>query len=325
MKQNDAFIPPFYLRNPMLQTVLSSSMLRTLGRNPMIQNSAEHIIDAGKGVRLHGYFSRQNNVSSKGLVLLLHGWEGSANSAYIQSTGKYLFDNGYDVFRLNFRDHGESHHLNQGLFLGTLIDEAFAAVKKIAGMAEGRPFYVTGFSMGANFAIRIALKNGKSAVGNLKHVISINPPLDPMKSTVNIDRKNLIRSYFIKKWKRSLALKQSLYPGVYDFGDILKMNSCMEMTDVLVRRYTEYEGAEDYFSHYNLKKGYLNKIKTGLTIIMAEDDPVISIEDFYDTEMNENVNLILHKYGGHCGYIEGIGLRSWYQKKLIEIFNQYSF
>jgi predicted alpha/beta-fold hydrolase len=306
----------------MMQTMLSSSSLRTIGRNPMIENSEERIIDAEDGVRLLGYVSLQKKMKAQGLVVLLHGWEGSADSAYIKRTGKCLFNNGFDVFRLNFRDHGDSHHLNKGLFLGTLLDEAFFGIKKIADMAGGKPVHIVGFSMGANFAIRIARRNDTSPIGNLKHMVCINPPLDPMKSTANIDRKNIIRSYFIKKWKRSLVKKQTLYPGAYDFKDVLKMKSCMEMTEALIRRYTDYQGAEDYFSRYNLKKGYLDNIKTKIAIITSEDDPVIPISDFYDTRMNTNVDLIVHKYGGHCGYIEGPGLGSWYMQKLVEIFNQ---
>lgn len=318
--QNDEYIPPFYLKNPMVQTVLSSSRLRTIGYNPVAENCEEHIIEAGGGARLLGFLSRQDR-ASKGLVALLHGWEGSADSAYMLSTGRHLFKNGFDVFRLNFRDHGDSHHLNRGLFLGTLIDEAFAAMQKIAAMSGGNPFHVAGFSMGANFVIRIARMHDTSPVASLTHMVAVNPPLDPLKSTANIDRNFIVRNYFIRKWKRSLAKKQALFPKLYDFSDILCMDNCMDMTEILIRRYTDYAGAEDYFSRYNLKKGYLDAIKSKIILIMAEDDPIISIEDFYETDMNGNVDFILHKYGGHCGYIEGPGLRSWYQEKLVEIFN----
>jgi predicted alpha/beta-fold hydrolase len=319
--QNETYMPPFYLRNPMVQTVLSSSGLRRLGYNPAVKTCEEHVIEAGDGVRLLGYLSRTDRSPSKGLVALLHGWEGSVDSAYILSTGRHLFKNGFDVFRLNFRDHGDSHHLNRGLFLGTLIDEAFVAIQKIAAMSLGRPFHVVGFSMGANFVIRIARMHDMSPVGGLAHMVAINPPLDPMKSTASIDRTYIIRSYFIRKWKRSLARKQALFPGLYDFTDMLGVDNCMDMTEILIRRYTDYNGAEDYFSRYNLKKGYLDSIQSKITLIMSEDDPIISIDDFRETEMNRNVDFILHKYGGHCGYIEGPGLRSWYQEKLVEIFD----
>ena len=48
---------------------------------------------AGEGVRLKGYHSAVKE-TPKGLVILIHGWEGSAESAYIVNTGRYLFRHG---------------------------------------------------------------------------------------------------------------------------------------------------------------------------------------------------------------------------------------
>lgn len=304
----------------MLQTVLSSNAVRNIGQNKMLDTSEKHVINAGKGVKLLGYLSRHKKTSSHGLVTLLHGWEGSSDSAYIKSTGKFLYDHGYDVFRLNLRDHGDSHEMNSGIFMGTLIEETFAAMKKISTLAGKNPLYLAGFSMGANFAIRIARKCADSPIANLKHVAAINPPLDPMQATMSIDKYVLLRKYFIKKWKKSLIKKQELFPALYDFSHVLDYATCMDMTEVLIKEYTPYKDAADYFQHYTIKKGYLDKVTVPLTVITAEDDPVIDVQDFYKVKVNKSVNLIIHKYGGHCGYIQGLNFRSWYQPKFLEIF-----
>ena len=41
--------------------------------------------------------------SDKGLVILIHGWEGNADSMYLVSSAGYLYDRGLNVFRLNSR------------------------------------------------------------------------------------------------------------------------------------------------------------------------------------------------------------------------------
>ena len=110
------FIPKPWARNPHLQTILGSLKVRARGRHPMTEAAKETIVDGGEGVHLLGYHSRQSSGASRGLVTLIHGWEGSSDSTYVLSMGNYLYDRGYDVFRLNLRDHGESHHLNEGLF-----------------------------------------------------------------------------------------------------------------------------------------------------------------------------------------------------------------
>lgn len=320
MENNNTFTPPIYLKNAMLQTVISSNAIRNIGLNNMLKNSEKRIIDAGKGVKLLGYLSRQKDTSSRGLVALLHGWEGSSDSAYIKSTGKFLYERGYDIFRLNLRDHGDSHGMNSGIFMGTLIEETFAAIKKISSLAGKKPFYLAGFSMGANFAVRVARRCADSPMANLKHVAAVNPPLDPMQATINIDKYFLLRKYFLKKWKKSLLKKQALFPELYDFSDMLQHNNCMDMTDILIKKYSPYKNAEDYFRHYTIKKGYLDKAGVPVTVITSEDDPVIDVRDFYQLKLNKNVDLIIHEYGGHCGYIEGFSFRSWYQPKFLEIF-----
>lgn len=53
------FVPPRCLEHAYVQTILSSSSLRTLGPNPMRERAREVIFDAGGGVRLQGFHSPQ--------------------------------------------------------------------------------------------------------------------------------------------------------------------------------------------------------------------------------------------------------------------------
>ncbi len=124
----------------------------------MCDAAREMIMTTSGGVRLLGFYSPQKYKKSKGLVVLLHGWEGSVASTYILCTGNALYGRGYDIFRLNFRDHGDSHHLNQGIFYAVLIEEVFQAVRQLCMNAEQKPAFLTGFSLGGNFALRIARK-----------------------------------------------------------------------------------------------------------------------------------------------------------------------
>jgi predicted alpha/beta-fold hydrolase len=63
-------------------------------------------------------------------------------------------------------------------------------------------------------------------------------------------------------------------------------------------------------------------INTPTTIITAEDDPIIPIKDFYDLKFNKHIQLIIHSYGGHNGFITGFKLRSWYENRIIKLFDQ---
>ena len=318
----EEFNPPIFLRNPRIQTYLASSSTRAKGKNPMLEASKEVVIDTGTGVRLLAGYSQNKIMPSKGTVLLFHGWEGSIDSAYILSAGRFLFNNGFSVFRLNFRDHGKSHHLNKGLFYATLIDEVFAAVKTISEITGDSPLFLAGFSLGGNFALRIGQMHSKEPVKNLCHIVSISPVINPDKATSAIDRNMIIRRYFLLKWRRSLSLKQKLYPELYDFNGIIPLKSCRSITDRLIEHYSSYKDAAEYFRCYTITNSTLNDIRIPTTIITSKDDPVIPVDDFYSLNAKEPVNFIIHRYGGHNGFINNLSFDCWYEEKMIRLFEE---
>lgn len=318
---SEIFVPPFYLRSTFAQTMLAGSGLRKWGDNPMLDAAREIILNPVDDVRLQGFYSKQSNEHAKGLVMLLHGWEGSVNSGYILSTGRFLYSHGYAVFRLNYRDHGDSHHLNPGLFYAVLLDEVFNAVQQVSEYESELPFYLVGFSMGGNFALRITRKCADSPISNLLHLMSISPVLNPEKSTYAIDDVSLLRRYFLKKWQRSLQKKQACFPDLYNFSEVLSLGTIAAMTDRMLERYSDYESASAYFRDYAILNDALADINVPTTIITAQDDPIIPVEDFYDLKLNSLTDLIIHCYGGHNGFLETISGRAWYERKMLEVFD----
>ncbi|MDO9558153.1 MAG: alpha/beta fold hydrolase [Syntrophales bacterium] len=311
------FCPNLLSRNRHLQSIIATTRVRNNGSNAMLRAAQQMIIDGGAGVRLLGYHSPQTEQPAKALVILIHGWEGSSESAYIQSSGKYLFERGYDVFRLNLRDHGESHHLNEGLFHGALIDETLEAVSNICRFADNMPVYLMGFSLGGNFGLRIALRQSRHRIENLRHVFAISPPLDPYKATRCIDASlPFYRLYFLRKWKRSLRKKQALYPHRYDFNGIMNLRTCLGLTEAVMRWYPEYTDCRDYFKGYTLLNDAFHDLSMPVTVVTAEDDPFIPVDDFRRLERNPHLRLLIQRYGGHCGFLELFPYSCWYDRLL---------
>ena len=131
--QFPVFQPPWHLKSAMVQTLLASIKVRAWGKNAMLRHEQKVILSVAGDIKLLGFYASQQIKKPCGLVILLHGWEGSSHSTYILSCGDFLYKNGFDVFRLNLRDHGNSHHLNPGLFYATLLDEVCSAVERIVG------------------------------------------------------------------------------------------------------------------------------------------------------------------------------------------------
>jgi len=314
------FNPPFLLKPAGVQTALASAGMRAWGKNSMIDAAREIILTTVDGVRLLGSMSRQSQPHNKGLVVLLHGWEGSSESTYIRTTGRFLFNRGFDVFRLNLRDHGPSHHLNTGIFYAVLLDEVFDAVRQISEAEQKKPVFIAGFSLGGNFALRVARRCATRPIDNLRQVFSISPVLNPDKATDRIDNNRFLLKYFLKKWRRSLAIKQRLYPRHYDFSAIMDLDNIREMTERLVARYSGYENAEAYFKGYTLINNDLKGITIPTTILTSKDDPIIPVEDFYSLHTSNATRMIVQSYGGHNGFLDGWRLNGWYEQIMEDAF-----
>lgn len=321
MAENDTFIPPRHLRGRYTQTVLASARIRTLGRNPMRDAARELIIDAGDGVRLQGFYSPRAGGSRAGLVILLHGWEGSAESTYILHAGRFFYEQGFCVFRLNYRDHGNTHHLNEGIFRAIMLDEVFNAVNYASTLAGSVPCFLVGFSLGGNFALRIARRCTDRPIENLRHIVSVSPVVDPGRATDAIDGSPLLRYYFLKKWRRSLSLKQECFPGLYDFTDIVRHTSIRSMTDALFEKYNIGYDTESYFREYAIGPDTLATVRVPTTIVTARDDPAIPADDFPGLRLSPCTRLIMHDYGGHNGFLEGVFGPTWYEKKALGLFS----
>ena len=318
MNARTVFRPAWYLRPTTVQCILASSPWRTRKAGFVREASTEKMIAVAGGTRLMGKYLAGRG-PRKGMVILIHGWEGGSESAYIQSAAAHLHSHGYSVFRLNLRDHGETHHLNEGLFFATLLNETHRAVQRAAAMAEG-PVFLAGFSLGGNFALRIGVKCAGDPIVNLRHIVAVSPVLDPDKATTAVDAHFLFRRYFIQKWHRSLKRKQELYPRRYDFSHALSLSTIREMTDVLIPQYSDHACTADYFRHYTLTGDALQGLALPTTILTAADDPIIPVGDFRGLSLNGRTRLIVHSRGGHSGFIENLAFDGWHERYMVERF-----
>jgi len=300
--------PP--LRNRHVQTILASSRLRVRAAKSALEGAEEIVVPAA-GARLLCLVSRHPD--PKGVIVLLHGWEGSSSSAYMVDAAAFHYRLGFSVCRLNFRDHGESHHLNEGLFHGALIEETFEAVEYLSGLGGGKPAYLIGFSLGGNFALRVARMQSVLERGRLAGVFAVSPPLDPYKTTLALDGGyRFYRRYFLRKWKRSLAKKQALFPQLYDFDRTLHAKSCIELTERIMPYFPRFSSYREYFDLYTLRDGFFRDFKIPVTIFIADDDPLIPREDYDALSEHAHLRVFRSKYGGHCGFVDFFPHRCWY-------------
>lgn len=318
-----SFAPPGWLVNAHLQSIVPSLRLR----RPLVARRARRmlacaemqIVDCGDGVRLLGHYSSQvcaGRPPARDLAILLHGWEGSADSLYVLSLGSYLFDLGCDIYRLNFRDHGPSHHLNEEIFHSCRLDEVVGAVGAIQRRIPNRRLTLAGFSLGGNFALRVAARAPAAGI-ELERAIGICPVLRPHTTMDVLEQGPFIyHQYFISKWKQSLRLKQRIFPQRYDFSPILAQRSIKEMTRIMVEQHSEFPTLDAYLSGYAIIGDRLAQLAVPSHILLSLDDPIIPARDLQDVARSSQLQIAAIPHGGHCGFMESFTRESYADRQV---------
>ncbi|NLA66828.1 MAG: alpha/beta fold hydrolase [Gammaproteobacteria bacterium] len=313
--------PPRWLRNAHVQSVLAGSPLRRRRAHAALAalgaRTREVIVDGGGGVRLLGLHTALPGVEPAGMALLLHGWEGSADSAYVCLAAAGFLASGYDVFRLNFRDHGGTHHLNPEIFHSARIDEVVHAAADVAARMPRPRLVMAGHSLGGNFALRVALRAPAAGLP-LDAVAAVCPVLDPARTMDSMERGlPLYMLHFERSWRRSLARKRALFPERMGFDDAVLRLRMRQLTEWLVLHHTDFGSLDAYFDRYSIAGDRLAGLRVPASILTSEDDPVIPVDGFHELALPPRACLEVARWGGHCGFIEGPGLDGYAERWVV--------
>jgi predicted alpha/beta-fold hydrolase len=185
------------------------------------------------------------------------------------------------------------------------------AVRALAARFAGLPMMLVGFSLGGNFFLRVAAEPGIAACG-IRRVVAVSPVLDPARTLLALERGlPLYRRYFVWKWTRSLRLKQAAWRGEHDFEAVIRHADLRRMTAELVRGHTTYAGIEEYLEGYAITGARLSTLAIPSVILIADDDPIIPVEDLSRLAPNPLLRVVRTRHGGHTGFLQSWRGGSW--------------
>jgi len=315
--------PRGLLRNRHLQSILGQ--LNPLGsgaqRAALLRaQSRELLLDCGEGVRLQAFYSPQQD--EQRVAVLLHGWEGSADSRSVLSLGATLYCHDFSVLRLNLRDHGRTHHLNREIFHSCRLSDVSGALRAIASAFPESSLYLAGFSLGGNFLLRAASEPGLP--NSVRGVAAISPVVHPERTLRALEQGVLIyRRFLAWRWARSLLRKQRAWPGVHDFSAALGTRDLRTMTAALVRDHTSFSSVEEYLHGYALTNERFLRLGVPCALLHAEDDPLVPSAQFEELSLPSPIYVQRTPYGGHCGFIERAGALTLAERFVLEQFSRF--
>ncbi len=253
------------------------------------------------------------------LAVLLHGWEGSAESSQVLSVGALLFERGFDVLRLNLRDHGATHHLNREIFHSCRLPEVLGALHALRARFPVARLYLAGFSLGGNFVLRAAAS--PDAPAGIACAVAVSPVLDPAATLVALERGwALYRRFFLRCWSESLRVKQRAWPDAHDFEPLLELKDLRAMTAALVHTSTDFPNLDAYLDGYALTGNRLAGLRAPGRLLLAQDDPIIPSVDLGRLARPRGLEIVCTRYGGHCGFIDRLRAPSFADRWIVQQF-----
>ena len=319
------FRPSWALRSAHAQTLLAGSAAnRRLVHwrcRRVRSGSAAWLLDCGEGVSLRGFYNP--SPAGRGLAVIIHGWLGSAESSYVLSSAEALNRAGFGVFRLNLRDHGDTEHLNRELFRSTRLREVVEAIQQIQARALYPQCALVGFSLGGNFALRIGLCCAQHNL-DIERIVAICPPLNPKHAAARIEAGPYHR-HFVRRWQATLRRKLGYFPDLgYSEDGFLGLKTLGEMNRYFIAHHTDYPDLETYYRAYTLTGGGLANLGVDSHVIVSRDDPIIPYGDAKTAARTPALTIEHTRFGGHCGYLCGLSLRSWLPGHVVRLLTPYA-
>ncbi len=242
---------------------------------------------------------------ANGLVLVLHGLEGSSRSAYIQRLLQQLDRFGLQGVVMHFRGcSGEPNRLARGYHAGDTADLTHV-VQHILRRSPQRPLAAIGYSLGANVLLKWL---GETSTRNpLACAVAVSVPFELGAAADRLENgfSRLYQQSLLRTLRRSVARKYARCDMPIPQDVVDGASSLRDFDDRFTAPLHGFSDAEDYYTRSSCRP-WLPHIRRPTLIVHAADDPFLRTQAIPSREeLPTEVELQLTCTGGHVGFASG--------------------
>lgn len=296
------FRPPWWARSPHTQTIVAAY---APGPRPALRHETFELPD-GDFVQLSW---AGEPAPDRPLLVLIHGLDGSAGSAYIRRMITAAAARGITTVTHHHRGCGARlNRLPRAYHSGDTADigRVFAA---LAERTPGAPLWAVGYSLGGNQLVKYLGERGGDTP--LARAAAVSAPLDLAACVERLDRGfSRIYQRHLLDGLRAKARRKLADPAVadacpFDAADLDRARDFRAYDDLVTAPLHGFADADDYYARSS-GLPYLARVERPLLVLHAADDPfmgpaVIPRPD----QLAPAVTYELCPRGGHIGFIEG--------------------
>ncbi len=310
-----SFTPPWYLRNPHLQTILANIVHPP---TPKVRLETIYLSDGDQLQLAHG------SARGRHAVLILHGLEGSLRSSYAQRLlhalnraqipAVFMYFRGCDGQpnqKLRSYHSGETgdlreviHHLRQ------------QGVERLA---------LVGYSLGGNVTLKYL---GEDAIDDsVSCAIAVSVPmlLDECARRMNLGFSRLYQRVLLNRLKEKVQQKKHMLANAGYPTETSQINTFEHFDDIYTAPLHGFDSAQHYYRSCSSRQ-FLGRISTPTLIIQSLDDPFMTDAVIpTDEELSAQVALELADFGGHVGFLGGGKLlpQFWLESRILKQVRQF--
>lgn len=314
MTQQQSFKPAWYLRNPHLQTILAN-----INKPPFPKVSYESLtLEDGDSLQLaHGTAHGPNT------VLMLHGLEGSLDSAYARRLVNYLNKHDIPVVFMFFRScngqpntKARSYHSGETGDLRQVIAHLkHQGIQKIA---------LVGYSLGGNVTLKYMGEGQVDDCVSCSIGVSVPMLLDVCARRMDQGFSRIYQHTLLKRLLHKVDQKQQI---LLDEGYQIKqkVRTFIDFDDAFTAPIHGFDNALDYYRKSSSRQ-FLRSIEKPTLILQARDDPFMTSEVIPQShEISAHVTLEVSPHGGHVGFVKRGLLKpqNWLEPRIHHWLNQH--
>lgn len=253
--------------------------------------------DSRRGsLRLTGRLNRVE--SAEGLVVLLHGLGGCADSSYLYPGVKACLAAGLSCLRLNLRG---ADRQGEDVYHAGLTADLRAAVESEVARSYRR-VWVLGYSMGGHVGLRLAVEEKG---GSVAAVAAVCPPIDLQATARLLDSPSRwpYRTYLLRQLSEIYSEVARRHADGPPVEDVAAARSFVEFDSLVVAPRYGFRDAQDYYQQVSVGP-VLSRLQVPSLVVAAADDPMVPSQSLRDAAVGnpENLTVVWGSPGGHLAF-----------------------
>ncbi len=316
--ENMAYRAPAWLPGGHLQTLYSNLFIRV----PPVAYRRERL-ELPDGDFLD--FDWVDGLAGAPVVVLFHGLEGSADSAYARDLMAHARTRGWHGVVAHFRGcSGEDNRLPRAYYAGDSADIG-RMLHHVKSQHAHAPVYAVGVSLGGNALLKWLGEQGEAARGQVERAAAVSAPLDLTAAGHALDRgfnRRVYTAHFLLTLKAKALRKAAHFPGMLDAKAIAAATTFREFDTLVTARLHGFRDADDYWLRVS-SGPLLKSIAVPTLVINARNDPFLPAWALPGpVDVSSAVTLEQPESGGHVAFPSGPfpGNLDWLPRRLLQHF-----